>query len=442
MGTSRRQFLKNLSRGLGRLGVLGLSAKEAHANIKRKLTEIDHLSVSEVSRDEDFWFYVQQAFNIDRSIINLNNGGVHPAPTIVMDAVHRYLDFANGAPVYNSWRVLRPRKELIRKKLADTFGCSPEEIAITRNVTEAMQIALLGVELKPGDEVLTTTHDYPSMKNALYQREKREGIKVKLFPFPYPPKNLKVLADLFEKNITPKTKLIEICHITNLTGQIFPIKEICRMARKRGIEVVIDGAHAFGHFEFKQKDLDCDIYGANLHKWMMGPIGTGFLYVKKEKIKKIWPLFPASDPASDDIRKFENIGTHPDWLELAVGEALTFHHGIGGKRKEERLRYLRNYWAKVLEKLPDVKMLTSYNPKQSCGIGTFTVKNMDMGKLAQILYKKHKIYITAVGIPSEDMGGENISGMRVTPSIYTTLRELDIFIDAVSYYVKNGLPGQ
>jgi selenocysteine lyase/cysteine desulfurase len=442
MGTSRRQFLKNISMGIGSLGVIGLSAKEAHANIKKKLTEIDHLSVSEVSRDEDFWFYVQQAFNIDRSIINLNNGGVHPAPTIVMDAVHRYLDFANGAPVYNSWRVLRPRKELIRKKLADTFGCSPEEIAITRNVTEAMQIALLGVELKPGDEVLTTTHDYPSMKNALYQREKREGIKVKLFPFPYPPKNLKVLADLFEKNITPKTRLIEICHITNLTGQIFPIREICRMARKRGIEVVIDGAHAFGHFEFMQKNLDCDIYGANLHKWMMGPIGTGFLYVKKEKIKKIWPLFPASDPASDDIRKFENIGTHPDWLELAVGEALTFHHGIGAKRKEERLRYLRNYWAKVLEKLPGVKMLTSYNPKQSCGIGTFTVKNMDMGKLAQILYQKHKIYIIAVGIPSEDMGGENISGMRVTPSIYTTLRELDIFIDAVSNYVKNGLPGQ
>lgn len=442
MGTSRRQFLKNLSMGIGGFGVFGLAAKEAQANIRKKLKEIGHLSVSEVSRDEDFWFYVQQAFNIDRSIINLNNGGVHPAPTIVMDAVHRYLDFANGAPAYNSWRVLRPRKELIRKKLADTFGCSPEEIALTRNVTEAMQIALLGVELKPGDEVLTTTHDYPSMKNALYQREKREGIKVKLFPFPYPPKNLKVLADLFEKNITPKTKLIEICHITNLTGQIFPIKEICRMARKRGIEVVIDGAHAFAHFEFQQKDLDCDIYGANLHKWMMGPIGTGFLYVKKEKIKKIWPLFPASDPTSDDIRKFENFGTHPDWLELAVGEALTFHHGIGGKRKEERLRYLRNYWAKVLEKLPDVKMLTSYNPKQSCGIGTFTVKNMDMGKLAQILFKKHKIYIIAVGIPSEDMGGENISGMRVTPSIYTTLRELDIFIDAVSYYVKNGLPGQ
>jgi len=440
MDTSRRHFLKSIGLGIGSFSVFGLSAKNAQAELKKKLTKIKDSSPTEIAQDEDFWFYVQQAFDCDRSIINLNNGGVHPAPKIVMDAVHRYLDFANGAPVYNSWQVLRPRKELIRKKLADTFGCSPEEIAITRNVTEAMQIALLGLELKPGDELLTTTHDYPSMKYALLQREKREGVKVKMFPFRYPPKNIKELADAFKKNITPRTKLIEVCHITNLTGQIFPIREICQMARKRGIEVVIDGAHAFGHFEFKQKDLDCDIYGANLHKWMMAPIGTGFLYVKKEKIKKIWPLFPALNPQGDDIRKFEHIGTHPDYLELAIGEALAFHHGIGGKRKEERMRYLRNYWAKAVDKLPGVKILTSYDPEQSCGIGTFTVENMDLGKLVQVLFKKHKIYIITVGVPSFDLEGENITGIRVTPSIYTTLRELDVFIEAVSYYVKHGLP--
>jgi len=297
-----------------------------------------------------------------------------------------------------------------------------------------MQIALLGLDLKPGDEVLTTTHDYPSMKYALYQREKREGVTVKMFPFPYPPKSLKVLVDLLKENITPKTKLILVCHITNLTGQIFPIREICQIARKKGIEVVIDGAHSFGHFEYKQKDLDCDIYGANLHKWMMAPIGTGFLYVKKEKIEKIWPLFPASDSLSDDIRKFENIGTHPEYLEMAIGEALAFHHGIGGKRKEERLRYLRNYWAKALEKLPGVRILTSYDPLQSCGIGTFSAENMDIGKLTQILFDKHKIYTTTIQIPDE------IKGIRVTPSIYTTLRELDMFIEAVSCYIKHGLP--
>ncbi len=441
MISNRRQFIKGLGLGVGSLGIFGISAPEAKARLKNKTKEMEKISPTAAARDESFWFYVKQAFNIDRSIINLNNGGVHPSPTIVIDAVKRYMDFSNGAPVLNSWRYLRPRKELIRRKIADSFGCSPEEIAITRNVTESMQIALLGLELKPGDEVLTTTHDYPSMKNALFQRGKREGVKVKTFSFPYPPKDINDLAKLFEKNVTSKTKIILICHITNLSGQIFPVREICRMARKRGIEVVIDGAHAYGHFVFEQKDLDCDIYGANLHKWMMAPIGTGFLYLKKEKIRKIWPLFPAPDPLSDDIRKFEHVGTQPEALKLAIGEALNFHYSIGAKRKEERLRYLRNYWAKKLEKLPGFNMLTSYSPDQSCGIGTYNIEGIDMIKLSQALFNKDKIYNITVGIPSPDGNKENVIGMRVTPSIYTSLRELDLFVERVEYYVKNGLPG-
>lgn len=442
MSTSRRQFIKGLGIGVGSLSMLGFTAREAEAGLKNKIKEISGQSASQIAKDEDFWFHVQQAFNTDRSLINLNNGGVHPAPTTVIDAVKRYLDFSNGAPAHNSWRVLRSRKELIRKKLADTFGCSPEEIAITRNVTESMQNVLMGLELKAGEEVLTTTHDYPSMKNALYQREKRERIKVKTFSFPYPPDNLKQLTKLFEQNITPRTKMILICHMTNLTGQIFPIRDICRMARERNIDVVIDGAHAFGHFKFKQSDLDCDFYGANLHKWIMAPIGTGFLYVKKEKIKKVWPLFPAPDPLGDDIRKFEHVGTQPEPLKLAAGDALEFHNGIGIERKEARLRYLRDYWARPLDKLPGVKILTSYKPDQSCGIGTFVVENMDMGKLQQILYHKHKIYSICVGIPSPDAKSKAVTGMRITPSIYTTLRELDIFIEAATYYIQNGLPEQ
>ncbi len=441
MGKSRRQFFKEIGLGIGSIGIFGLLNRDTHAGFHSKLKQVKNLSAQKIAQDEDFWFYVQQAFNIDRSFINLNNGGVHPAPKIVIDAVKRYMDFSNGAPAHNSWRVLRHRKELIRKKLADTFGCSPEEIAITRNVTESMQIVLLGLELKPGDEVLTTTHDYPSMKNALFQRQKREGIKVKTFSFPYPPKNLSILTDLFEKNITDKTKLILLCHITNLTGQIFPVKEICRLARERGIEVVIDGAHSFGHFQYQQKDLECDIYGANLHKWIMGPIGTGFLYVKKEKIKKIWPLFPAPDPTSDDIRKFEHVGTQPEALKLAVGDALTFHHGIGGKRKEERLRFLRDYWAREIEKLPGVKLLTSYEPKQSCGIGAFCLQNRDITELQQQLLSKLKVYAINVGIPPQKEGEETITGMRVTPSIYTTLKELDIFIEGVKNFIKNGSVG-
>jgi isopenicillin-N epimerase len=438
MGKSRRQFFKEVGLGVGSLGIFGLLNRDAQAALNSKIKEVRNIPAARVAKDEDFWFYVQQAFNIDRSLINLNNGGVHPAPKIVIDAVKRYMDFSNGAPAYNSWRFLRHRKELIRKRLADTFGCSPEEVAFTRNVTESLQIALLGLELKQGDEVLTTTHDYPSMKNALYQRQLREGIKVNTFSFPYPPKNLDILTNLFEKNITPQTKLILLCHITNLSGQIFPVRDICRLAKKHGIEVVIDGAHSFGHFVYKQKDLECDIYGANLHKWMMGPIGTGFLYVKKEKIEKIWPLFPAPEPKSDDIRKFEHVGTQPEALKLALGDALTFHHGIGGKRKEERLRYLRNYWAKEIEKLPGVTILTSYDPAQSCGIGAFSLEKRDITKLQQQLLDKLKVYTITVGIPSPEEGEENITGMRVTPSIYTTLPELDIFIAGVKNFVKTG----
>jgi selenocysteine lyase/cysteine desulfurase len=434
MGFSRRNFLKSLGLGVAGSSLIGPAVRGLDASLTAKLGQVEHLTAEEVARNEDFWFYVQQAFDIDRGIINLNNGGVHPAPRVAMEALHRYLDFANGAPAYNSWRFLRPRKEHLRRLIADAFGCSPEEIAITRNVTESMHIPLLGIDLKPGDEILTTAHDYPSMKNALFQREKREGVVARMFSFPYPPKSLSVLAELFEKNLTPRTKIILICHITNLTGQIFPIREICRMARDRGIHVVIDGAHAFGHFDFKQADLDCDIYGANLHKWIMAPTGAGFLYVKKEEIKNIWPLFPAPDPLCDDIRKFEHYGTHPEPVWLAAAEAMAFHQGIGAKRKEERLRYLKDYWARALEKLPGVKILTSLDPKQACGIVSFTVENMDINKLSDVLFERHKIYQIAIDLP------EGIKTIRITPSICTTLQELDIFIEAATSYIRNGLP--
>lgn len=440
MTTSRRDFLKRLSLGVGGVTLFGWGTRRAQARLAEKIEEVAGTPAEKVARDETFWFHVQQAFNTDRSIINLNNGGVHPAPRIVIEAAQRYMEFSNGAPVYNSWQFLRPRKELIRQKIARTFGCSPEEIALTRNVTEALQIALLGLELKPGDEVITTTHDYPSMKSALYQRQKREGIKVKTFAFPYPPRSLAELTELFARQITPRTKLILVCHITNLTGQIFPIRDICRLAKQRGIPVVIDGAHAFGHFVFEQKDLECEIYGANLHKWMMAPIGTGFLYVKKDRIKDIWPLFPAPDPLSDDIRKFEHVGTQPEYLKLAIGEALEFHHAIGPKRKEERLRYLRNYWAKALEDLPGVRILTSYQPEQSCGIGTFTVEGLDMVKLREKLFRDHKIYTINVRVPAPKKGEKDIIAMRITPSIYTPLQDLDMFIDAVTRYIKKGWP--
>lgn len=246
-----------------------------------------------VARDEDFWFNIRHDFTVDRNMINLNNGGVSPAPKIVMDTEIRYLEIENLNPSYYMWNVLDPGVETVRPRLAQMFGVDTEEIAITRNASEANEIIQLGMELKPGDEVITTNQDYPRMITTWQQRERRDGIKLKQLKFPVPPPSMDYLAKMFEDAITPRTKVIHICHITNRTGQIFPVKKISQMARARGIETIVDGAHAFAQFPFTHADLDCDYYGTSLHKWVLAPIGTGMLYVKKDKISKIWPMYAA-----------------------------------------------------------------------------------------------------------------------------------------------------
>jgi isopenicillin-N epimerase len=387
----------------------------------------------EMATDEDFWREIQNAFTLDRTIINLNNGGVCPSPRVVHDALKRYLDFSNEAPTYSMWRILEPNIESVRRGLAETFGCDVEEMAITRNASEALENCIFGLDLKAGDEVLTTTHDYPRMLTSWQQRERREGIKLRQVSFPVPPPSPDTLFDIFEKNITPRTRVILVCHITNLTGQIFPIKRICQMARARGIEVIVDGAHAFAHFPFKLADLDCDYYGTSLHKWLLAPIGTGFLYVRKAKIKKLWSLMASEKVNEENIRKFEEIGTHPAANHNAIAEALTFHEGIGAERKAARLRYLKDRWAKRLEKSGRVKMLTPYDPAQSCALANFSVEGIDPVKLGGHLWEKYRINCTPI-VHAE------FSGIRITPNVYTTTREIDIFCEAVEKVIRSGLP--
>jgi selenocysteine lyase/cysteine desulfurase len=389
---------------------------------------------NQIAGNEDFWFQVQRAYDIDRSIINLNNGGVAPAPRSVMSALMRHLAFTNHQPSRHLWSVLDPQVETVRARIAKVFGCDREEIAITRNASESLEICLYGLDLKAGDEVLSTSHDYPRMLNALKQRELREGIVLKTFDVPTPPKRMSDLVDLFERNITEKTKVILVCHITNLTGQIFPVKEIVHLARPRGIEVVVDGAHAFAHFAFTHADLDCDYYGTSLHKWLSAPIGTGFLYVRKSRIRDLWPLMAAPDPKVDDIRKFEEIGTHPTAPRLAIAEALTFYEGLGAERKEARLRYLRDRWAKRLMGRKGVTIYTSLDPRQACGIGTVGIEGIDNGALTGHLFKKHRIVVTPIT-------HETFAGIRVTPNTYTTLREVDLFCEAMEDVIQSGLPG-
>ena len=386
-----------------------------------------------LAADEDFWRQIQQSFTVDRSINNLNNGGVCPSPAVVTDALKRYIDIQNLAPAYSMWTVLEPEVESVRRKLAAEFGCSPDEMAITRNASEALEICQLGLELKAGDEVLTTDQDYGRMLTTWDQRVRREGIVLRKVSFTDPPPSMEYLVDIFAKAITPKTRVIHFCHITNLSGQIFPVKQICELARSKGIEAIVDGAHAFGHFPFKRDDLDCDYYGTSLHKWLLAPIGTGFLYVRQAKIEKLWPLMAANEKQTKDIRKFEEIGTHPAANHNAIAEALAFHQGIGAERKIARLRYLRDRWMKRLEGQPGVKLYTSFDPKMSGALANVGLEGKEPAKVVQHLWDKHRILVVPIGHPA-------CTGIRVTPNVYSTLEEIDMFGDAMEGIIKQGLP--
>jgi selenocysteine lyase/cysteine desulfurase len=383
----------------------------------------------DLAADENYWREIQQAFTLDRTLINLNNGGCCPSPRVVHEAFKRYLDISNQAPVYHMWQILEPNIETVRRRLAAEFGCDSEEMAITRNASEALQIAQLGLDLKAGDEIVTTNQDYPRMLDTWDQRARRDGVVVKQISFPVPPPSMDDLADRLFAAVTPRTKVLHFCHITNLTGQIFPVKTICDTARAKGITTIVDGAHAFAHFPFKLADLGCDYYGTSLHKWLLAPIGTGFLYVRREHIERLWGLQPTNASRAKDIRKFEEIGTHPAANHDAIAEALTFHDGIGSERKAARLRYLRNRWADRLRRNPRVKIHTSMDPAQSCAIGTVQLVGVPTGKVVSELWDKWRIIATPIVTPEYE-------GVRVTPNVYTTLEEIDTFGDAMEKIVK------
>jgi selenocysteine lyase/cysteine desulfurase len=374
--------------------------------------------------DESYWREIQQAFTLDRTLINLNNGGCCPSPRVVHEALKRYLDISNQAPVYHMWQILEPNIESVRRRLAAQFGCDTEELAITRNASEALQIAQLGIDLRPGDEVVTTNQDYGRMLDTWDQRVRRDGIKVKKISFPVPPRSMDDLSGRLLEAITPATKVLHFCHITNLTGQIFPVRQICDDARRRGIRTIVDGAHAFAHFPFTLQDLGCDYYGTSLHKWLLAPIGTGFLYVRREHIPSLWPLTPANDKSRGDIRKFEEIGTHPAANHNAIAEALTFHEGIGVERKAARLRYLRDRWARRLATNPKIRIHTNLDPAHSCAIGTVQIVGTPAPKVVEQLWTKWRIIATPI-VHAE------YEGVRVTPNVYTTVEEIDTFAAAM-----------
>lgn len=384
--------------------------------------------------DEDFWEPVQRAFDLDRSWINLNNGGCSPAPTHVLEQMIRDLKYSNELPVIQMWRDLEPRIEVVRRELALEFGCDIEEMAITRNASESLETLIFGIDLKAGDEVIVSNQNYPRMLNAWRQRARREGIVLKEISFPVPSTTAAAIVDKFEAAVTSRTRVIEFPHITNLTGQIMPVKEITAMARAKNIEVFIDGAHAFAQFPFKRDDLGVDYYGTSLHKWLLAPIGTGFLYVRKDKQKKIWPLMAADASQDDNIRKYEEIGTHPAANHNAIAVSLAFHRALGAGRKFARLTYLRDRWANrlIAEGKGRVKVLTPSDPKWGGGIGFISVDGLDPVKLGSWLMGQHRVVQTPIT-------HAEFNGIRITPNVYTTLDEIDRFSELVGRAMKNGI---
>src|SRR5438876_402223 len=351
-----------------------------------------HAAPEDLAGDEEFWKKIRSAYVRDPKLINLNNGGVAPAPTSVLDAEIEAIRYSNRLPAYRMWHDLEPGIEDVRKRLAQMWNADPECIAITRNASESLQIAQFGLDLRPGDEVLTTSQDYPRMITTWQQRERREKIVLKQLNFAVPVHHPPDLVQMFGQAITPRTRVIHVSQVVFMTGQIFPVKEICALARQRGITSIVDGAHAFAHVPFKFSELDCDFYGASLHKWLSAPIGTGMLYVRKDRVARHWALMAAPPSMDGNIRKFEEIGTHPAAMHNGILQALQFHDHMGDERKFARLRYLKQRWAERLTRMRGARLLVRLEPNQSGAFGTIHFDGVDPGKLGASLMAEYKIH--------------------------------------------------
>ncbi|MCI4668914.1 MAG: aminotransferase class V-fold PLP-dependent enzyme [Bacteroidia bacterium] len=375
-------------------------------------------------QDEDFWKLIRQAYHISPSIINLNNAGLSPQVRRVQEAEIRYLEFSNEVPSFNMWRVLGKDRNRVRENLAKMASVHVNEIAIHRNATEALDTIIFGLTLKAGDEVVLCKQDYPLMIHAWNQRAAREGIILKWVDLKLPSEDKEYLIKSYTSAFGPKTKIVHLTHMINWTGQILPVKEITEAAHQKGIRVILDAAQSFAQLEFSFSELGVDYAGTALHKWLGAPFGTGMLYVKEEHIVDLWPLFPTENPRDTSILKFENLGSRPTHAEVAIGQAIEFHELIGTKRKHERLQYLKEYWVEKATKLPFFKLHSSMDPQFGGVITNFSIEGQSYDETARLLFSRHRIHTSPVK-------WDGIEGVRATPNVYTSLVELDRFVQAL-----------
>jgi selenocysteine lyase/cysteine desulfurase len=410
---NRRSFIRQTA---ALLGGLALHQKETAAYaLPPRLPE---------GPEDDFWRQVRQAYACSPTLINLNNGGVCPAPRAAMDALDYYNRMCNEAPSYYMWRILDQDREPLRENLATLAGADPEEIAINRNATEALNTVIFGLNLKAGDEVVLSKYDYPNMINAWKQREKRDGIRLVWVDLELPSEDAEYLSRAFISKFTDKTKIVHVTHMINWCGQILPVRRIADAAHARGIEVLCDAAHSFALLDYKIPDLGCDYLGTSLHKWLCAPFGNGLLWIRKEKIPQVWALLSNDKPDGDNIRKFESLGTRNFALEMATGYSLDLHNLIGSRRKQERIYFLKNYWMERAADVPGIQFFTPRSPAWSCAIGVFGLPNKKPAELSDLLFTNHKIHTTGIE-------WENVKGVRVTPNVYTTTEELDKLVHAI-----------
>lgn len=382
-------------------------------------------SADDLVTNEDYWDMVRMYFPRTGDFINLENGYFSPQASSTLRFHQNREQYINNS---SSWYMRQEQQaafEKVRSELAEFLGVISEELAITRNTTESLNNIICGYPWKAGDEVIIGNQDYGSMTAAFHQMAARYGIVVKTAEVPLHPSSDGEIVDAYLKLATPKTKLLHLTHLINLTGQVLPVAIIADKAHNLGIEVVVDAAHSVAQLDFKIPDLRADYVAASLHKWLCCPLGIGMLWMKKNHIQKIWPLLAPEGQHDDNIRKFQQQGTRAVQSVEAISQAIAFHNRIGSKLKQDRLKYLMNYWAFAVASIPKVRIHTPWNDNdRNSAIANFSVEGYSPAELAKKLLQEYKIFTVAIDHSA-------VKGVRVTPHLYTSKKDLDALIDAI-----------
>ena len=411
----KRNFIKTL-------GALSVSSLVSASELT-KIKSVSH-SLPKTRSDQELWATIRSHYTLKDDYINLESGYYSIIPNPVLEHFIKHVRHVNIEGSYYMRNDLKKNKDRVISELADLVGSTSDQIAITRNTTESLDLVISGFQWEKGDEAIYAKQDYGSMKEMFEQISSRYGVKNKIVSVPNHPKNDEEIVSIYESQITDKTKLIMVCHMINITGQILPIKKICEMAHTYGVEVMVDGAHCVGHFDFSIDEFNCDYYGSSLHKWLATPLGAGLLYVNRNNTHKIWPLLANGNTNKNDIKRLNHIGTHPVHTDLAISNSIDYTNWIGMKKKEKRMRYLQRYWSDKLRSIENVIVNTPEDLNRSCGIGNVGLSNMSPSAMSKVLFEKYKIFTVAIDYA-------NVKGCRISPNIFTTTYELDQFVIAV-----------